>query len=77
MITVNKNLAQRPREQAHDLETGRGDLEQYLTSHPANPSNLLKPTLEASDDDLERYGGRLTPRPLDQPLSSIIARLRF
>jgi len=41
MITVNKVLAQRLREHANDLDTGGGDLEQYLNSHPANPSNLL------------------------------------
>jgi len=53
MNTVNKDLAQRLREQANDLDTGRGDLEQYLNAHPANLSNLLKPTLtlKASDDD--------------------------
>jgi hypothetical protein len=59
MITVDKNLAERLREQATDLNTSRDDLEQYLNSHPANPSNLLEPTLEASDEDSERYSGRL------------------
>jgi hypothetical protein len=77
LITVDKDLAQRLREQANDLDTGRGDLEQYLNSHPANPSNLREPTLEASDEDSERYSGRLTPRALDHPLSSIIERLPF
>jgi hypothetical protein len=77
MITVNNDSAERLREQVSDLDTGRGELKQYLNIHPANPSNLLEPTLEASDEDSERYSGRLTPRALDHPLSNIIERLPF
>jgi hypothetical protein len=77
MITVDKDLAERLREQATDLNTSRDDLKQYLISHPADPSNLLEPTFEASVDDSERYSGRLTPRTLDHPLNSIIERLPF
>jgi hypothetical protein len=77
MITVNKDLAERPRQQANDLNTSRGYLEQYLQSHPADQSNTLEPTFEASVHDSERYSGRLTPRTLDHPLNSIIERLPF
>ena len=77
MITVNKDLAEILRSKAEDLNTGRGELEEYLESYPADPSNTLDPTFEASDEDMEKYNGRLTPRALDHPLNSIIERIPF
>jgi len=77
MITVDTHLAERLREQAKDLDTGRGELERYLKSHPADPSNTLEPTFEASNEDSERYKGRLVPRALNNPLIDIIERIPF
>jgi hypothetical protein len=77
MITVDPDLVGRLSSTAKDLNTGKGELEEYLKSHPVYPSNLLEPTFEASNDDSERYNGRLAPRALDHPLNSIIERLPF
>jgi hypothetical protein len=77
MITVDPDLVGRLRSKAKDLNTGKGELEEYLKSHPADPSNLLEPTFEASEKDSQRYNGRITSRALDHPLNSIIERLPF
>ena len=77
MLSVDTELAERLREQAKDLDTGRGEFERYLKSHPADPSNTLEPTFEASNQDSERYKGRLVPRALNNPLIDIIERIPF
>jgi hypothetical protein len=75
MITVDPDIVGRLSSKAKDLNTGKGELEEYLKSHPVNPSNLLEPTFGTSDEDSERFKGRLTPRALDHPLNGIIERI--
>lgn len=77
MITVDKDLAERLREQARELDTGRGELERYLQSYPADQSNTVEPTIDASDEDSQQYRGRLMPRVLNNPLINIIERIPF
>jgi hypothetical protein len=77
MITVDPDIVGRLSSKAKDLNTGKGELEEYLKSHPVNPSNLLEPTFGTSDEDSERFKGRLTPRALDHPLNGIIERIPF
>jgi hypothetical protein len=77
MITVEPDLIGNLRSKAKDLNTGKGEVEEYLKAHPANSSKVLEPTFEASDENSLQFDGRITPRALSHPLDTIIERLPF